>query len=123
MNRQVLLLSLLLTGSVLCLPRPAAAQRGGGLEAAMGDHRPDMPTVAMEYNQRLKWTVFGQVLTLDGKPVSGAKVLVDVGGGGQGRRKLDTNLQGEFRTEYILDTKLYKTLSVEAVASKPADLQ
>ena len=118
MNRQVFFLSLLLAGSVLCLPRPAAAQRGGGLEAAMGDHRPDMPTVAMEYNQRLKWTVFGQVLTLDGKPVRGAKVLVDVGGGGQGRRTLDTNLQGEFRTEYTLDTKLYKTLTVEAVASK-----
>ncbi|MGD0922730.1 MAG: hypothetical protein ABSA70_13335, partial [Terriglobia bacterium] len=111
MNRQVFFLSLLLTGSVLCLPCPTAAQRGGAaerLDAAMGG-RADMPTVAIEYNQRLKWIVFGKVLALDGKPVSGAKVLVDVGGGGQGRRTLDTNLQGEFRTEYILDIKLYNT--------------
>ena len=109
MNRQLFFLILLLAGSVLCLPRPAAAQRGaaaGKLEEAMGG-RSEMPTVAMEYNQRLKWTVFGQVLTLDGKPVSGAKVLVDVGGGGQGRRTLDTNLRGEFSTEYTLDIQLY----------------
>ena len=118
MNRQVFFLTLLLTGSVLCPPRRAAAQRGEALADMADDRRPPVATVGIEYNQRLKWTVFGQVLALDGKPISGAKVLVDVGGGGQGRRTLETNLQGEFRTEYVLDIKLYKTLRVEAMASK-----
>ncbi len=84
----------------------------------MDSHRIESPTVGIEYAERRRWTIFGCVLGLSGQPVSGVKVVVNTGEAGESRRTLETNLKGEFSTEYTLDSKHYRKLSVEAVAKK-----
>jgi tetratricopeptide (TPR) repeat protein len=51
------------------------------------------------------WVVAGKVTTLQGDPVSGARVEVVPTSGSAGPRTLMTNLQGEFQTEYSLNTE------------------
>jgi tetratricopeptide (TPR) repeat protein len=122
MRRPFFIFILLLVGIVLCQPRAGRAQRGS-IDEIMGSHRLENPTVAIEYAERRKWTIFGRVLAPSGEPVSGVKVVVDIGAAGESRHTLETNLQGEFSTEYILDIKLYKRLNVEAVATKEGCLE
>jgi tetratricopeptide (TPR) repeat protein len=71
-----------------------------------------------QFQQMRNWAIFGRVTTLDGQPVSGAKVHVDIGVPAQRPRTLQTNLQGEFRTEYGLDAKLHTKVHVDVVAAK-----
>jgi tetratricopeptide (TPR) repeat protein len=72
-----------------------------------------------QFQQVRNWVIFGRVTTLDGQPVSGAKVRVDIGVSAQRPRTLQTNVQGEFKTEYGLDAKLHTKLRVEVIAAKP----
>lgn len=86
------------------------------------------------FNTVQKWHVFGQVKTVDGKPVGEAKVKVDigyargcqVGDAGfcgqtreQGIREVDTDLQGNFSTDYDLNAQYYPSLSVTLTVTKP----
>ncbi|HLW80249.1 MAG TPA: tetratricopeptide repeat protein, partial [Terriglobia bacterium] len=65
------------------------------------------------------WHVFGRVTTLDGEPVGGAKVRADVGGGIGSVKEIDTDLQGNFRTDFNLDAKQYSRLTVKLTVTKP----
>lgn len=123
MSRWFLFFLLFLAGMILCQPRAPVAQRGSSIDEIMDSRRPENPTVAIEYAERRRWTIFGRVLAPSGEPIRGAKVVVDIGAAGESRRTLETNLQGEFSTEYTLDIKLYKRLGVEAVATKAGYLE
>jgi len=63
------------------------------------------------------WTIFGHITTPDGKPAMEAKVRVDIGLAAFPPRALETNIQGNFTTQYTLDGSC-KMLSVEVVATK-----
>ena len=64
------------------------------------------------------WTIFGHVTTPDGKPAVEAKVRVDIGLAAFPPRALETNIQGNFTTQYTLEAKPNQKLSVEVVATK-----
>lgn len=91
---------------------PAGAQAGS----------PALGGLRLSAIQAQDWTVFGRVTNLKGEPVSGAKVRVNIPGGKDLARVLETNLQGEFRTTYNLDAQLYQRISVKVVAGKPGFL-
>ncbi len=62
------------------------------------------------------WPIFGRVTTLGGEAVLGARVKVDVTGGMP--QILETNVKGEFRTEYTLVVDQFSSVHVRVVASK-----
>ena len=64
------------------------------------------------------WTISGHITTPDGKPAIDAKVHVDIGLAAFPPRALETNIQGNFTTQYTLDARSYQKLSVEVAASK-----
>jgi len=59
------------------------------------------------------WNIFGKVTNLRGDPLRDAAVRVDIGYGTTFIRNLTTNAQGEFRTEYNLDTSTSTSLAVK----------
>jgi hypothetical protein len=65
-----------------------------------------------------QWIVAGQVVTLDGNPVRAARVQVSPINVGAEFRTLDTNVQGEFRTDYFINSDFVKNLSVEVAVTK-----
>jgi tetratricopeptide (TPR) repeat protein len=67
---------------------------------------------------KMDWHIFGRVTTLNGEPVGEAKIRIDIGTGMNEVKRIETNLQGEFRTDYNLDAKLYPRLNVKILASK-----
>lgn len=67
---------------------------------------------------RQDWHVFGRVTTPDGEPVGGAKVRADVGGGIGSVKEIDTDLQGNFRTDFNLDAQQYSRLTVKLTVTK-----
>jgi hypothetical protein len=64
------------------------------------------------------WIVAGKVTTLQGDPVAGARVEVVPTSTSGGFRTLVTNLQGEFRTEYWLNSELVKEFAVDLRVTK-----
>ncbi|HKS94559.1 MAG TPA: tetratricopeptide repeat protein, partial [Terriglobia bacterium] len=62
--------------------------------------------------------IFGRIMSLDGEPISGAKVRADMGGGRSAVQTLDTDLQGNFRTQFSLDAQQYARLSVKLTVIK-----
>jgi hypothetical protein len=84
----------LLCWAVCLLPLPLGAQgvqlpTGGGL----GD-------VDISRLSQFQWIVAGKVTTLEGDPIRGAKVQVRPSSAAAEFRNLETNLQGEFYTDY-----------------------
>jgi Flp pilus assembly protein TadD len=69
--------------------------------------------------EKHRWHIFGRVTTPRGDPVGDARVIIDVGTGPGSMKMLETNFRGEFRTDYSLDARLYKSLSVEVSVNKP----
>ncbi len=67
-------------------------------------------------HEEQEWNVFGHVTMLNGEPVPGAKVTLDIGVGRNLVQTLETNLKGDF--ELPLNANLYKTVKVKLVASK-----
>jgi len=68
--------------------------------------------------EKQDWHIFGKVTSLDGEPIGGAKVRADVGSGMGSVQTLDTDLQGNFRTEFSLDAQQYARLSVKLTVIK-----
>jgi tetratricopeptide (TPR) repeat protein len=69
----------------------------------------DMPLRSVE---KQIWHIFGKVRDLRGEPLRAASVRVDLGSGTLYVKRLTTDAQGNFRTEYTLDGKQFKQLSV-----------
>ncbi|MGO9269504.1 MAG: hypothetical protein ACLQOO_04480 [Terriglobia bacterium] len=76
---------------------------------------------ALTIMQRI-WTIAGKVRTLQGDPVRGAKVNVKLTNVMGQAQALETDFQGEFRTEFKLSADQVKELAVELTASKPGFL-
>lgn len=72
--------------------------------------------------EKQDWHIFGRVTSLDGEPIGGAKVRADVGSGTGSLQTLDTDLQGNFRTEFSLNAQQYSRLSVKLTVIKPGYL-
>lgn len=103
--------------SVVCLPSAAWPQ--GPVQAPVP---PSVNLLNYLDKQHIIWPITGRVTTLKGEPVAGARVVVDVGGGQDAVKVLETNLQGEFSTEYSLEARINKKLSVKLAATKPGYL-
>jgi tetratricopeptide (TPR) repeat protein len=72
------------------------------------------------YNDVLQkhWLVAGKVMTLRGDPVANAKVEVTPTGAAGEFRTLQTNFQGEFQTEYQLNSEFVKEFSIDLKVTK-----
>jgi len=109
---------LVLLAAVCLSPEPLIAQStgtGGGM--GMGD---------LDIRNRLvqdHWLVAGKVTTLQGDPISGAKVDVESLDAAGGFRTLITDLQGGFQSEFWLNTQLIKDLSVTLTVTKKGFLK
>ncbi len=81
------------------------------------------PVPSIERNfpekQSLTYPLLGRVTTLRGRPVEGAKVVVDIGGSGHMTRVLKTDFRGEFHADCQFDPKRHKAMSVRLEAFKP----
>jgi tetratricopeptide (TPR) repeat protein len=100
-----------LFAAICLLPASAIAQT-----TALGDHNP--------YNALQRpMVVAGKVTTLQGDPVAGAKVDVWPTNGAGGFRTLVTNFQGEFQTEYLLNSELFKEFAVDLKVTKKGFLK
>lgn len=97
---------------------PVSVVRAQGPTAA----RPPISIYQLDMGRAQVWTILGRVTTASGDPAGGATVRVSADASIGPARLLETNLQGEFRTEYTLDTKLYAQIDVEVAASKPGYL-
>jgi len=101
---------LLLSGAVCLSPALLMAQGAG------------MSTLELSLSQK-QWIVAGEVTTLRGDPISGAKVDVEPLNGSGGFRSLRTDLQGRFQTEYGFRADLVKELSVTLTVTKEGFLK
>ena len=119
-----LIVFILVLMSAVLPPAIGWAQAPAGVGMPAGGHAGSPPLGGLRLNamEVQDWTVFGRVTNLKGEPVSGAKVRVDIPGGRNLVKTLETNLQGEFRTTYSLDAQQYQRLSVKAAAAKPGFL-
>jgi len=84
---------------------------------------PPISVTSLDFSHDRLWTIFGRVTTPYGEPVRGALVRVEVGAPGQPVRTLDTNLQGDFKTQYVLDGRSYNKLSVTVTATMTGYLE
>jgi Flp pilus assembly protein TadD len=114
MSRTALLLFLALLGRVAFEPMAGWSQIPAG-----GPTIPNHAPLALRNIEKKDWHIFGRVISFRGEPVGEASVRVDIGTGSSGVQTLETNPQGEFRTEYSLDASQYKKLTVHVTASKP----
>jgi len=64
------------------------------------------------------WHVIGRVTDLKGEPIRGASVRVDPGTGLRFVRKLTTDVQGRFATEYTNDLTSMPSFSVNILAER-----
>lgn len=75
-------------------------------------------TVPAPVPGKLNLHIQGRVTTLSGDPVQSADVQVDIGVGSNPVRSLETNLQGGFETDYVLDPVLVRNRSLSVTAIK-----
>ena len=85
---------------VYCLAQLAPTRVGGSLDL---------------YSSRV---VAGKVMTLEGKPVAGARVEIMVTSVSGGTRSLVTNAQGEFRTDYSMNLEAVKDFAIDLKVTK-----
>jgi len=98
------------------LPVPLIAQSGASL-TQLGSSNIDINTMMQKH-----WIVAGKVTNLHGDPVGGVKVTVEPSESGE-FRTIQTNLQGEFRTEYLLNADLVKEFTVSLTVTKKGFLK
>ncbi|MGD0695850.1 MAG: hypothetical protein ABSB82_13440 [Terriglobia bacterium] len=104
--------SLMLLGGacVLATPAPSLAQ-------TPAVQAPGSRAIANVMNKT--WPVAGRVATLKGVPVPHVKVEVKVVNVIGQFKTVETNFQGEFRTEFTLNADAVKELAMEVTATKP----
>ncbi len=105
--------------AVCLLPVPLRAQAPGA-GAFSGD--PNVNTANPYNNLQKHWIVAGKVTNLHGDPVAGVKVVVEPSQAGE-FRTVQTDLQGQFRTEYDLNVDLVRELTVSLTVNKKGFLK
>jgi Tfp pilus assembly protein PilF len=103
---QTLILSVLLSGVFpvfLWAQMPTGSLQGPGHGGLGGYDKEEQHT----------WNVFGQVTDIKGEPVRGANVHIDLGHGMTYIRDFQTDVQGRFKTQYVLDYMMFKTIVVK----------
>lgn len=113
MSGRAFFLDLSLWASVMFAPFAAWSQVPAGGHVGGSSPLGELRTI-----EKQDWHIFGRVTTLSGEPVGSAKVRVNIGAGLNSVKTLETNLQGEFETEFSLDVDSYRRLSVKLVATK-----
>jgi tetratricopeptide (TPR) repeat protein len=110
--------------AVCLLPLPLLAQGGTGAPGQGGSQIGGAVESNLDITTHLQkhWIVAGKVTNLHGDPVGGVKVVVEPSEGGD-FRAIQTNLQGEFHTEYYLDSSRVKELTVSLTANKKGFLK
>ena len=103
---------LMLLAAVCLAPAPLIAQSTGALPGA---NTRDFDLNRLIQNNRV---LVGQVTTLRGDPISGAKVDVEFLSGSSGFRSLITDLQGRFQTELGFNADSAKEFSVALTVTK-----
>ncbi len=118
---------LMILAALPCIPAALMAQTLGS--APMGPTPVSAASGAPEVNAmnpysllQKHWIVSGKVMTLDGNPVAGAKVIVQPTVEAE-TRVLTTNVQGQFDTEYDLNVDMVKEFSVAVTANKKGYLK
>lgn len=97
---------------------PAAiwCQAPGGNYGAPGGNPNNMSELNIE---KTIWHVFGKVTDIKGETVRDASVVTDLGLGTVYKRNLTTDFQGEFRTDYRVDTSTMRDLGVRVMVRAP----
>ena len=110
---------LVLFAAACLLPLSAYGQTMGGTDPMGGSLPGNLLGNINPYNELQKhWSVAGKVVTLHGDPVVGAKVGVTPTAAAGEFRTLETNFQGEFRTEYYLNAQYAKEFSIDLKVTK-----
>jgi len=107
--------------AVCLLPLSVMAQGGGGGSELGSPGQPGSANLDITTMLQKHWVVAGKVTNLHGDPVGGVKVLVEPQEGDF--RYLQTDLQGEFHTEYYLNASLVKELKVSLTVNKKGFLK
>src|SRR5258708_5291867 len=68
--------------------------------------------------EKQTWHVFGKVTDLSGEPIRNATVHVDIGYGSKYLKDLTTGIQGDFRTEYTMDSSTLSRMSVNLTVDR-----
>ncbi len=110
MYRRALFLLLFLSASLVLQVHPAHSQ-----DVADPLLRPADRT---RVDSSRVWRLIGRVTTPGGGLVSDAKIVVEAGLAGDSPRTFETNLKGEFRTEYAFDGSNSHEVRVTATATK-----
>ena len=106
----------LIVGLVL-VPNPVWCQAPGGNYGPPGGLNPNNPA---ELNiEKTIWHVFGKVTDIKGQAVRDAAVVTDLGLGSTYKKQLTTDFQGEFRTDYRVDTSTMKQLGLRVLVRAP----
>jgi tetratricopeptide (TPR) repeat protein len=98
---------------LILFPLTAWAQMPDGQQVLGGPRDMLHPVVTDD------WLIHGRATDMKENPLVGVKVRIDVDIGVGSARVLTTDLQGEFRTEFLLDATKYRRLTVKVVATKP----
>ncbi len=112
-DRRVQAAAILLFPWLLLLPSRASPQVPG----LVGTHN-NITDLEHTLSIDRVWPIFGRVISLNGVPIYGAQVKVDLGGGAGAPQVLVTNAKGEFKAEYTLNASLYTQVHARIVASK-----
>ncbi len=112
---------LMILAAVVCLSSTGWAQlplagsggNGGAELSSIGEANSLNPN----QNNLKHWIVAGQVKTLDGTPVAGAKIIIQPTYVGE-VRVVNTNRDGEFGTAYDLNVDMVKNFSVTLITNK-----
>ena len=104
---------ILLTLVFLFIPVPLRSQIGG-----RGIPHPELMNTDQRGIAQQTWNVFGKVTDIKGEPVRAASVHVDPGYGMKYFRDLTTDAQGQFRTEYKLESATNPTFFVNIVVKR-----
>lgn len=107
--RLSILLALLLVPGVSCSQAPGGASmpnQAMGNQSLQGDRI------------RQTWHIDGKVTDLKGQPVRGASVRVDPGLGLKFVKLLTSDVQGQFKAEYTMDTSTSTSLSLNVLVER-----
>lgn len=69
------------------------------------------------------WYVFGHVSAIDGEPLDGVTVRLNIGASAEDQRIMETDLQGKFHSEVSLDSDAPDRLQGNLIASKEGYLE
>jgi len=112
-----------LFAAVYILPLPAIAQTGVGQPLGGGAGNNTIASLDRFQVLQRQFLVSGKVTTLRGDPVARARVEVAPTGAQGEFRSLQTDLQGQFRTEYRLNAERVKDFAIELNVTKKGFLK